>query len=161
MPTLEVLVDTFLPHSAGPELLDGEETGKHVWEKTKYVKGSLVDSDDLAPDFVELVESGERSVRASVRFVKAKPDEEPRQGHGSKPADVKVDVELNNPQSHAEGTSSLPKGYAELTVEHLKIAAKTWEAPQLEAALVYERSHDDRKTAMAVLEEYLAAKGGE
>jgi len=157
--TIEVLVDTFLPHSAGEEMIEGELTGKHLWEKIGYERGSLVDSDDLAPDYVALLESGERSVRATVRFVDAEPDAEPRVRSGSgKPADIEVHVDLDIPQSGADGNASIPRGYKDLKVDEIKVAVKTWEEPQIQAALVFERSKDNRKSAIKALEEALVAK---
>jgi large subunit ribosomal protein L21 len=50
----------------------------------------------------------------------------------------------------------LPKGYAELTVAAITKAAKTWDHPQLEAALAHEQAHAARKGAIAALESALA-----
>jgi large subunit ribosomal protein L21 len=52
----------------------------------------------------------------------------------------------------AEAPSGLPAGYAELTVAGVKEAAAGWDAAQLAAALDYERSHANRKGALAALE---------
>src|ERR671934_2309176 len=52
----------------------------------------------------------------------------------------------------------LPKGYGEMTVAQVSEGAVEWRKPQLEAALEYERTHANRKGAIAALESALAAK---
>jgi large subunit ribosomal protein L21 len=52
----------------------------------------------------------------------------------------------------------LPAGYEKLTVVAVADGAKTWQKPQLEAALAFEQEHAKRKGALAALESALAAK---
>ena len=52
----------------------------------------------------------------------------------------------------------VPAGYESMTVSVIANGAKTWEKPQLEAALAYEREHAKRKGALAALESAIAAK---
>jgi large subunit ribosomal protein L21 len=58
----------------------------------------------------------------------------------------------------ASAPKGLPKGYGDLTVAQVSEGAAEWRKPQLEAALEYERSHANRKGAVAALESALAAK---
>jgi large subunit ribosomal protein L21 len=51
-----------------------------------------------------------------------------------------------------------PKGYEEMTVAEIKEQVGSWRRPNIEAALEYEREHDDRKGAIEALEAALAAK---
>jgi len=57
--------------------------------------------------------------------------------------------------------AGLPAGYADLTVAAIKPAAAGWSAPELEAALAYEREHGKRKGAIAALESAIGEQGGE
>ncbi|TML97820.1 MAG: 50S ribosomal protein L21 [Actinobacteria bacterium] len=51
-----------------------------------------------------------------------------------------------------------PSGYADLTVAEITEKSKRWKIEQLQAALVFEREHANRKGATAALESALAAK---
>src|SRR5215212_7445706 len=53
--------------------------------------------------------------------------------------------------------TGLPADYDEMTVAQVSADAKTWDRPQVEAALAYEREHANRKGATAALESALAA----
>jgi large subunit ribosomal protein L21 len=61
----------------------------------------------------------------------------------------------------AAETTSLPAGYAEMTVAAIKSAAAAWGSAELAAALAHEQEHGKRKGAMAALESARAAQGGE
>ena len=51
---------------------------------------------------------------------------------------------------------ALPAGYDGMTVAEIGEQATTWDAPALEAALAYERSHAKRKGAVGALESAIA-----
>jgi len=53
--------------------------------------------------------------------------------------------------------AGLPPGYEEMTVAQIADAAKTWDPPELEAALAYEEEHAARKGATAALGTALGA----
>ena len=55
--------------------------------------------------------------------------------------------------------SSLPEGYADLTVAQISAAAKDWDGPALEAALAYEQEHAKRKGALAAREAAIGSDG--
>jgi large subunit ribosomal protein L21 len=54
--------------------------------------------------------------------------------------------------------AGLPEGYDGLTVADISKAAKSWEGPQLEAALAYEQEHAARKGAISALKSALASQ---
>jgi large subunit ribosomal protein L21 len=60
-----------------------------------------------------------------------------------------------------EMPTTLPVGYADLTVAAIKAAVAGWGAGELEAALAFEQEHGKRKGAIAALESARAAQGGE
>jgi large subunit ribosomal protein L21 len=63
------------------------------------------------------------------------------------------------PQPAAEAhVKGMPKGYEEMTVAQITAGAKTWNRPQLDAALAYEQANTQRKGALAALESALKAK---
>ena len=51
--------------------------------------------------------------------------------------------------------SGAPAGYESMTVAQVKAETKEWSVDELEAALEYEKSHADRKGAVAALESAL------
>jgi len=55
-------------------------------------------------------------------------------------------------ETATEETTSLPAGYADMTVADISAAAGEWDRAQLDAALAYEREHAARKGAIAALE---------
>jgi large subunit ribosomal protein L21 len=55
----------------------------------------------------------------------------------------------------------LPSGYPDMTIAEIKAAAGGWGASAIEAALVFEREHANRKGAIAALESAVANQGGE
>jgi large subunit ribosomal protein L21 len=59
------------------------------------------------------------------------------------------------PETHLKG---MPKDYEGLTVAQISSESKTWNRPQLEAALAYEQANAARKGAIAALESALKAK---
>lgn len=65
------------------------------------------------------------------------------------------------PESAVETVSSLPTGYAEMTVAEIKKAVAAWEAAALHEALAYEHEHGKRKGAIAALESAISDKEGE
>jgi len=65
------------------------------------------------------------------------------------------------PESAVATVSSLPTGYAEMTVAEIKTAVAAWEAAALHEALAYEHEHGKRKGAIAALESAIADKEGE
>ena len=71
-------------------------------------------------------------------------------------------AEPAKPKEKKDATPSAPKGlpkdYEDMTVAQVGDAAPGWRRPQLEAALEYERTHANRKGAVAALESALAAK---
>jgi large subunit ribosomal protein L21 len=69
----------------------------------------------------------------------------------AKPKEEKQDAASPAPKG-------LPKDYEDMTVAQVADAAPGWRRPQLEAALEYERTHANRKGAVAALESALAAK---
>jgi len=62
------------------------------------------------------------------------------------------------PKAEAARRAHPPKGYDELTVAQIAEAAPGWRRPNVEAALEHERSHANRKGAIAALESALAEK---
>ena len=61
--------------------------------------------------------------------------------------------EQDAPKQEAEAApAKLPDGYADLTVAQLKQQAADWSPEQVDAALEYERTHGNRKGALAALE---------
>jgi large subunit ribosomal protein L21 len=75
---------------------------------------------------------------------------------GGKRAAAKPREEKEAPAASAP--KGLPKSYGEMTVAQISEGASEWRRPQLEAALEYERTHANRKGAVAALESALAAK---
>jgi len=74
-------------------------------------------------------------------------------------AKAKAEEPVDEPKAEqAERPKGMPSGYEELTVAEIKKAAADWNRPMLEAALVYEREHAQRKGALAALESALAQK---
>ena len=59
--------------------------------------------------------------------------------------------------SASTGFAGAPAGYESLTVAQVKTETKEWSVDELEAALEYEKSHADRKGAIAALESALKA----
>jgi large subunit ribosomal protein L21 len=59
-----------------------------------------------------------------------------------------------------EAAGKLPQGYADLTVAEIREQARGWSTAQLEAALHYERTHANRKGALAALESATKEKEG-
>ena len=57
----------------------------------------------------------------------------------------------------AEETAGVPAGYESMTVAQVKAETKDWSVEELQAALEYEKSHSDRKGAVAALESALKA----
>jgi large subunit ribosomal protein L21 len=55
-------------------------------------------------------------------------------------------------------TSTVPPGYAEMTVADVKGAVGGWELPALQAALEHEQAHGQRKGAIAALESAIATR---
>jgi len=60
-----------------------------------------------------------------------------------------------------EAPSSLPGGYADMTVAEIKSATGGWDSGALAAALAYEQDHGKRKGAIAALESAQNQQGGE
>lgn len=60
-----------------------------------------------------------------------------------------------------EAPSSLPAGYADMTVAEIKSATGGWDSGALAAALAYEQDHGKRKGAIAALESAQNQQGGE
>jgi large subunit ribosomal protein L21 len=73
-------------------------------------------------------------------------------------AKAKAAPERKGEAEAAKVPKGLPKDYAEMTVAQISEGAKSWNRPMLEAALVYEQEHAERKGALAALESALAAK---
>jgi len=65
------------------------------------------------------------------------------------------------PEEKAAIPTSVPAGYAEMTVAEIKDAAGSWEREALDAALAYEQEHAKRKGAIAALESAIAHKEDE
>jgi large subunit ribosomal protein L21 len=57
-----------------------------------------------------------------------------------------------------EEPTNLPDGYGDMTVAQVADGAKTWDRPQLEAAIAYEQEHAKRKGALSALEAALGAQ---
>jgi large subunit ribosomal protein L21 len=64
-------------------------------------------------------------------------------------------------EERAPAPSSVPAGYADLTVAAIKASAESWDADALAAALAYEQEHGKRKGAIAALESAIAHEEGE
>jgi len=62
------------------------------------------------------------------------------------------------PPAPTETPEGMPSGYADMTVAQINEGAKTWDRPELEAALEYEQENAKRKCAITALEHALAAK---
>jgi large subunit ribosomal protein L21 len=58
-------------------------------------------------------------------------------------------------EPHVKG---MPKDYETMTVVQVSAGSKTWNRPQLEAALAYEQANAARKGALAALDSALKAK---
>ena len=58
-------------------------------------------------------------------------------------------------ETHVKG---MPKDYEGMTVAQITAGSKTWNRPQLEAALAYEQANAARKGALGALESALKAK---
>jgi large subunit ribosomal protein L21 len=70
------------------------------------------------------------------------------------PAKKEVPVEREAPaEQEAEAApAKAPSGYADMTVADIKEKVPRWSPEQVEAALAYERTHANRKGALAALE---------
>src|SRR5262249_7100681 len=71
-----------------------------------------------------------------------------------------VEAETPAPEAVEEApvaveASDAPSGYESMTVAQVKTETKEWSVAELQAALEYERSHADRKGAVAALESAL------
>jgi large subunit ribosomal protein L21 len=98
---------------------------------------------------IESIGSARRATRAKVETAKEAraPKAEP--------------AEVATPAAEAPArVAHPPKGYEEMTVAQIAEAAPGWRAPNLEAALAYEREHANRKGAVTALERALATKEG-
>jgi large subunit ribosomal protein L21 len=79
-------------------------------------------------------------------------------GAGEVPARAKKRAAAPAPEPQPAAEGALPGGYDGMTIAQLKDAAPSWELPQLQAALAYEREHGNRKGAIAALETAIAEK---
>jgi large subunit ribosomal protein L21 len=93
-------------------------------------------------------------VEAELPVAEAAPKVEPSPVEAEAPVAVAPRAEAPARTAHP------PKGYEEMTVAQIAEAAPGWRAPNLEAALAYEREHANRKGALTALERALAAKEG-
>jgi large subunit ribosomal protein L21 len=89
-----------------------------------------------------------------------------RRHNGFRAATTRIEISLGAkrapakkqaPKPEAEVTG-LPAGYEKMTVAQVSDGAKTWNRPQLDAALEYEHAHAARKGAISALESALKAK---
>jgi len=89
--------------------------------------------------------------RASLSQIEIESIGGTKRAESARPKEAKQDAVPAAPKG-------LPKEYEDMTVAQIADAAPGWRRPQLEAALEYERTHADRKGAVAALETALAAK---
>jgi large subunit ribosomal protein L21 len=75
------------------------------------------------------------------------------------PAAEEAHAPVEAEAAEAPAVEGLPEGYESMTVAQISDGAKTWDAPELEAALAYEQAHAERKGAIAALESALRARG--
>src|SRR3954452_785468 len=79
-------------------------------------------------------------------------------GGSAAPAATEATAETTAAKAELPATpAGLPPGYEEMTVAQIADAAKTWDRPELEAALAYEEEHAARKGATAALGTALGA----
>jgi large subunit ribosomal protein L21 len=79
-------------------------------------------------------------------------------GRAAAPAPTRETAEATEAKAEPAATpAGLPPGYEEMTVAQIADAAKTWDRPELEAALAYEEEHAARKGALAALATALGA----
>jgi large subunit ribosomal protein L21 len=64
------------------------------------------------------------------------------------------------PEAAARPTG-IPSGYEEMTIAQIKEHVSSWNPPMLAAALEHERSHANRKGAVAAIEAAIASKEGD
>jgi len=133
---------TVLGAVKGPKIRIGKYKKRTGYRKHTGFRASLTQ--------IEIESIGGKPARAA-----AKPKAQPEQAATPKAKPAKAPKEA---PARAEARSSLPAGYADMTVAAIKSAAAGWDSGELEAALSHEQEHGKRKSAIAALE---AARGKE
>jgi large subunit ribosomal protein L21 len=144
---------TVLGAVKGPKIRIGKYKKRTGYRRHTGFRSSLTQ--------IEIESIGAKRARAAA---KPKAEAEPVPKQAAKPARQKATAVEPAPvaaPAPEEATSSVPDGYAELTIADLKNAVGSWELAALQAALAYEQEHAKRKGALAALESAIAAKEGE
>ena len=121
----------------GPKIRIGKYKKRTGYRKHTGFRASLTQ--------IEIESIGGKPARAS-----AKPKAEP-------PAKAPMET----PAVSEAPPTSLPAGYAEMTVAAIKSSVPLWSSDELAAALAYEQEYGKRKGAIAALESALTAQGRE
>jgi large subunit ribosomal protein L21 len=100
---------------------------------------------------IESIGAGARKATAAAK-PKPKAEETPKV--------ERPKLEEKPPEAAHARVAHPPKGYEDMTVAEITEHAPSWRRPNIEAALEYERSHANRKGAIAALEHALADKEG-
>lgn len=132
-----------LGHERGPKVRIGKYKPKSGYKRHNGFRSSLTR--------IEITGIGAKQHQAKP---KAEPEAAPKAQAAPQPeaAPEAAAVEV------AETPEGLPEGYADMTVAQIHDEAKTWDAPELEAAHAYEEEHAKRKGALAALDSALKAK---
>jgi large subunit ribosomal protein L21 len=128
---------TVVAHERGPKILVGKYRRRTGYKRHNGFRAATSRVE------ITLGTGAKRSAAKTEKRAKAEKVESPA-------------PEAVQPAPEAE-TAGAPAGYDSLTVAQVKSEAKEWSVEELEAALEYEKSHADRKGAIAALESALKA----
>ena len=138
-----------LGHERGPKVRIGKYKPKSGYKRHTGFRSSLTR--------IEITGIGAKQKSKSPAKAESKPKAEQQPAPEAAPKAEAPTTEA----PRAEAPAGLPEGYADMTVAQIGDAAKTWDAPALEAAHAYEEEHAKRKGALAALDSALKAKDEE
>ena len=145
--TARVVADTL-----GEKIRIGKYKAKVGYRKHTGFRASLTEIE------IESIGAGKRTMAAEPKAAEPKAAEpkaaEPKTAE-PKEAEPKAEKSAEPAEERVKG---MPSGYEDLTVAAIREQVSGWNRPMLEAALEYERTHANRKGALAALESALAAK---
>jgi len=130
----------------GPKIRIGKYKKRTGYRKHTGFRASLTQ--------IQVESIGGKPARTAAKS-KAEPEKAP------KPKAEPAAKALKETPSPAEAPSTLPAGYADMTVAAIKSSASGWDSDELEAALAFEQEHGKRKGAIAALESARAVEEAE
>jgi large subunit ribosomal protein L21 len=140
-------------HERGPKVRIGKYKPKSGYKRHTGFRSSLTR--------IEITGIGAKQKSKSQQPAEPKPKAEQQPEPEAAPKAEAPTTEAGPETQQAEAPAGLPEGYADMTVAQINDAAKTWDAPALDAAHAYEEEHAKRKGALAALDSALKAKDEE